>query len=228
MKFSNSTININNNSSTIKDVSSNNILNDSETQTPAVENPEDSKIDETNNDIQQGAADVINSKSSDIEIILPDENQDSLLCGDETNRYYIPKNSVPKYSNLVTLDPSSCHLDMNYDQDLLTAYPQSRDGFSYIYSDIKATHGLIKGIKAYFEVEILDLMPINAANKLLSKHSIIIGFSSECSDLNLGNSNLSFGLSSDGHFIIENIKKPIDITFGKGDKISVCAVFLSF
>lgn len=137
----------------------------------------------------------------------------------------MPINSSVVYSNRVTLDKSSADIDLMFNDDLLEVYPQSRDGFAYMWSSTKASHGIYKETKAYFEVKILEFMPVNVSNRVQSKPEITVGWS-VASSKKIGDSLKSIGFNSVGRIFHNKTSKKYGTSLVVNDILGCYIVIL--
>lgn len=112
----------------------------------------------------------------------------------EEEPFEVKENEPEIADDLVCLDWYNSDLSLKISEDLFTALPFIRDGWSYCYAGARATHGFQTG-KIWYEVKYIDNMDAKV-EKEASTFDLRVGWSTNDADLMLGDAPNTWCYSS--------------------------------
>ncbi|XP_068727189.1 heterogeneous nuclear ribonucleoprotein U-like protein 1 [Montipora capricornis] len=118
---------------------------------------------------------------------------------DSRERSYGSDASGPR----VVLDDYNCDLNFVIESDGVTGSSLHKDGFEYMWAGARATHG-VKAGKVYFEVNVLEKLPVSMPETETKPHVVRLGWSVDRANLQVGEDNLSFGYGGTGKVSVKN------------------------
>uniref|UniRef100_A0A673BID6 Uncharacterized protein n=1 Tax=Sphaeramia orbicularis TaxID=375764 RepID=A0A673BID6_9TELE len=108
---------------------------------------------------------------------------------------------------LVTIDTYNCDLHFKVSRDRYSGYPLTIEGFAYLWSGARATHGITSG-RVCYEMKINEEIPVkHLPSSEPDPHVVRIGWSLNHCSTQLGEEAFSFGYGGTG-------KKSCDCKFG--------------
>lgn len=115
---------------------------------------------------------------------------------------------------------SDLHLKVN-SSEFLSARPISDGALCLAYAGVRATHGVAHG-KVVYEVQVNDSNRLTSMQNEKNLFDLRCGWSTRCTDLQLGESPLSFGYGGVGKKVVGNVFTDYGRKFGsRGDVIGV-------
>ena len=138
--------------------------------------------------------------------------------------FEVKENEPEIPEKLVCLDWHNSDLNLRITDDLMSGIPFSRDGWGFCYAAARATYGFNSG-KVWYEVKYLDNMEIKV-EKDSTTFDLRVGWSTNCSNLMLGEDDLSWCYSSaEGKMAHMKTFEEYGEKFEKGD---VIGAFIDF
>merc|ERR1712115_188278 len=138
--------------------------------------------------------------------------------------FEVKENEPEIPDSLVCLDWHNSDLNLRITEDLMSGIPFSRDGWGFCYAGARATYGFNSG-KIWYEVKYLDNMEIKV-EKDSTTFDLRVGWSTNCSNLMLGEDDLSWCYSSaEGKMAHMKTFEEYGEKFEKGD---VIGAFIDF
>lgn len=125
----------------------------------------------------------------------------------------------------VFLDGYNCDLHLLIDHDGYTAKPQTSGGFSLMWSGVRANYGVTSG-KVYYEVSVVKNLAVESLDTLVggATHVMRLGWSTEQTDLALGESEQSYGYGGTAKRSLNNKFSDYGCSFGEGDVVGAFIV----
>ncbi|KAK3731058.1 hypothetical protein QZH41_019217 [Actinostola sp. cb2023] len=114
-----------------------------------------------------------------------------------------PRRALSLSSNPIVLDDYNSDLNFAIESDGFTASSLHTDGFEYLWAGARATYGVASG-KACFEVVILEKLSVNMPDTERNPHVARVGWSTNLSNLNVGEDIQSFGYGGTGKSSMNN------------------------
>lgn len=118
----------------------------------------------------------------------------------------------------IALDGYTSDLHFISTKNGLCGHNLIKNGFSYLWAGARANKGA-KGGKIGYEMKVIKKLEVDLPEKEGSKHAVRIGWSSENSSLQLGESSLSYGYESSGKVCASSSFFDYGEEFGEGDVI---------
>jgi len=138
--------------------------------------------------------------------------------------FEVKENEPEIPDSLVCLDWHNSDLNLRITEDLMSGIPFSRDGWGYCYAGARATYGFNSG-KVWYEVKYLDNMEVKV-EKEATTFDLRVGWSTNCSNLMLGEDDLSWCYSSaEGKMAHMKTFEEYGEKFEKGD---IIGAFIDF
>lgn len=119
----------------------------------------------------------------------------------------------------IVLDDYNSDLNFVIESDGVTGSSLHNDGFEYMWAGARATHGVKTG-KVYFEVSILEKLPVTMPQTETNPHVVRLGWSVDRANLQVGEDNLSFGYGGTGKASVNNKFFNYGEPYTSGDIIS--------
>jgi len=138
--------------------------------------------------------------------------------------FEVKENEPEIPDSLVCLDWHNSDLNLRITEDLMSGIPFSRDGWGFCYAGARATYGFNSG-KIWYEVKYLDNMEIKV-EKDSTTFDLRVGWSTNCSNLMLGEDDFSWCYSSaEGKMAHMKTFEEYGEKFEKGD---IIGAFIDF
>lgn len=119
----------------------------------------------------------------------------------------------------IALDDYNSDLNFVIESDGVTGSSLHNDGFEYMWAGARATHGVKTG-KVYFEVSVLEKLPVTMPQTETNPHVVRLGWSVDRANLQVGEDNLSFGYGGTGKASVNNKFFNYGEPYTSGDIIS--------
>jgi len=138
--------------------------------------------------------------------------------------FEVKENEPEIPESLVCLDWHNSDLNLRITDDFTTGIPFSRDGWGYCYAAARATYGFTSG-KVWYEIKYLDNIDVKV-EKETTTYDLRVGWSTDCSNLMLGEDEKSWCYSSaEGKMAHNRIFEEYGEKFEKGD---IIGAFIDF
>jgi len=118
----------------------------------------------------------------------------------------------------VVLDPYTCDMNFIITNEGLKGHSLTKNGFSFMWAGARATKGA-KGGKIGYELKVVSLTKTDLPESEAPINAVRIGWSSENSNLQLGESSLSYGFESTGKVCASSSFFEYGEKFSEGDVI---------
>ncbi|XP_032230526.1 heterogeneous nuclear ribonucleoprotein U-like protein 1 isoform X2 [Nematostella vectensis] len=103
----------------------------------------------------------------------------------------------------VLLDDHNSDLHFVIEQDGVTGGNHSAPGFDYMWAGARASHGVKSG-KIFFEVTVLDKLPVDLPETETTPHVVRVGWSVDSANLQVGEDALSYGYGGTAKCSVSN------------------------
>jgi len=120
--------------------------------------------------------------------------------------------------SIVALDPYTSDMNFIITNEGTKGYTLNKNGFSYMWAGARANKGA-KGGKIGYELKVVGLIETDLPDTEAPVNAVRIGWSSENSNLQLGESSLSYGFESTGKVCASSSFFEYGEKFGEGDVI---------
>lgn len=118
----------------------------------------------------------------------------------------------------VAFDPYLCDFNFVISNNGSTAHTLTKNGFQFMWAGGKANKGA-KGGKIGYELKVMEVIPSDIPGNESPVNSVRVGWSSEFSNLMLGESSLSYGFESTGKVCASSSFFEYGESFAEGDVI---------
>jgi len=136
----------------------------------------------------------------------------------EDEPYEVKEDEPEIDEKLICLDWYNSDLHLRIQEDKMSAQPNNKDGWGYVYAGARATHGFASG-KIYFEVKYVDNLETKL-DKEDTLHDLRVGWSTNDATMQLGEDDKSWCYtSSTGKMVTNKAFEEYGEKFEKGDVI---------
>jgi len=118
----------------------------------------------------------------------------------------------------IGLDSYVCDINFVVGENGLSGHNLTKNGFAYMWAGSRANKGA-KGGKVGYEVKIVEVLPVELPETEAPINAVRVGWSSENSSMQLGETEKSYGYESTGKLCASSSFVAYGETFGVGDVI---------
>uniref|UniRef100_A0A8C3USM5 Heterogeneous nuclear ribonucleoprotein U like 1 n=1 Tax=Catharus ustulatus TaxID=91951 RepID=A0A8C3USM5_CATUS len=119
----------------------------------------------------------------------------------------------------------NCDLHFKVARDRYSGHPLTIEGFAYLWSGARATHGATRG-RVCFEIKVTEALPVqHLPPSEPDPHVVRVGWSLDCCSTQLGEEPFSYGYGGTGRKSTEGKFQSYGETFGESDVIACLADF---